>query len=200
MVSLDSWRRHFAIVTRDPLIFSMNLAENIALGRPEAAQAEIEAAAQMVQLHSFIAALPQGYLSQVGEGGVQLSAGQRQALALARVFLQDPAIVIFDEATTSLDRESEEVLIETLRLWAGQRTLLFVSHQPVAAWPVSRTVVLEDGRVADNYSRKEAFCRSQDGSPGFGGKCVIPTSSEEESLLQQHTKCEVKTFGSLWSE
>ena len=146
-VSLASWRRQFALVTRDPYIFDLSVAENIRLGRPEASQIEIERAAQAVQMHDYIAALPQGYRSRVGEGGAQLSAGQRQRLALARIFLQDPAIIIFDEATTSLDRESEQALMEALRLWAGQRTLVFVSHQPISAWQVSRVIYLEAGRL-----------------------------------------------------
>jgi ATP-binding cassette subfamily B protein len=142
-----SWRNRFAVVTRDPAIFSLTVAENIALGRPDATAAEIEAAAKAVRLHDVIEKLSGGYGAQVGESGVRLSAGQRQRLALARIFLQDPSVIILDEATTSLDRDSEEALAEAMRQWIGRRTLIIISHQPITQWPVTRTLRLEAGRI-----------------------------------------------------
>jgi len=147
-IALNAWRKQFAVVTRDPVIFNLSVAENIALGKPNVQPAEIEAAAQAVQLHEAILKLPQGYQSHVGEGGGQLSAGQRQRLALARVFLQNPAVVIFDEATSSLDRESEAAFVQAMQNWAGKRTILLVSHQPVTLWPVSCSLYLEQGRIS----------------------------------------------------
>ncbi len=149
-ISIASWRRQFAVVTRDPLIFDLTIGENIALGKPDATASDIESAAHAVQLDTFIASLPGGYHSKVGESGVRLSAGQRQRLALARVFLQNPAIIIFDEATTSLDRESEQALSRAVRAWQGKRTLIFVSHQPHDMWPASRTITLMDGRIVES--------------------------------------------------
>jgi ATP-binding cassette, subfamily B, bacterial len=146
-ISIPAWRRQFAVVTRDPVIFDLTIGENIALGKPDATQSDIERAAHAVQLDTFIASLPDGYHSRTGENGVRLSAGQRQRLALARVFLQNPAIIIFDEATTSLDRESEQALSLAMRAWQGKRTLLFVSHQPHDMWPASRTLSLVNGRI-----------------------------------------------------
>lgn len=146
-IALNAWRKQFAVVTRDPVIFNLSVAENIALGKPDAQPAEIEAAARAVQLHEVILKLPHGYASHVGESGGQLSAGQRQRLALARVFLQNPAVVIFDEATASLDRESEAAFAQAMQNWAGKRTILLVSHQPVALWPVSCSIYLEHGHI-----------------------------------------------------
>ena len=146
-VDIAAWRRQFAIVTRDPAIFSMSLAENIGLGRPGASAAEVTAAARAVRLHEFIETLPDGYDAQVGEQGVRLSSGQRQRLALARVFLQDPAVIIFDEATTSLDGETEEAFAAAFDAWAGRRTVLIVSHRAVTQWPVTRVIRMEAGRI-----------------------------------------------------
>jgi ATP-binding cassette subfamily B protein len=149
-VDLRQWRRRFAVVSRDPVIFSLSVRENIGLGRLGATDAEIEAAARAVNLHEVIARLPGGYDASVGEGGVRLSSGQRQRLALARVFLQDPAVVVFDEATNSLDAEAEQAFSEALAQWAGSRTILLISHQLQEFWPVSRVVRLEAGRLRED--------------------------------------------------
>lgn len=146
-VDVDAWRRHFALVTRDPAIFSVTAGENIGLGRLGAGRDEIVAAARSVNLHHFLDALPNGYDSLVGEQGIHLSAGQRQRLALARVFLQNPAIIIFDEATTSLDEESKHALVEAVRKWSGHRTLIFVSHDRQSLWPATKLVHIEAGRL-----------------------------------------------------
>ncbi len=161
------WRRQFAVVTRDPLIFSVSVAENIALGRPGATQVEIEDAARTVGLHDVIVGLPQGYASLVGESGVLLSSGQRQRLALARVFLQDPRVIVLDEATTSLDAESERTFTEALHLWAGRRTLLVVAHRPHPGWPISRVVYMDKGRViADRLAETTEDVRREIPAPG----------------------------------
>jgi ABC-type multidrug transport system fused ATPase/permease subunit len=144
---MREWRQQFAVVTRDPLILSVSVAQNIALGREGATQAEIEEAARTVGLHDVILALPHGYESHVGEGGVLLSSGQRQRLALARVFLQNPRVVVLDEATTSLDAESEGTFTAALHLWAGRRTILVVAHRPHPGWPIRRVVHMEGGRI-----------------------------------------------------
>ncbi len=161
------WRRQFAVVTRDPLIFSVSVAENIALGRPGATQAEIEEAARTVGLHDVIVGLPQGYASLVGESGALLSSGQRQRLALARVFLQDPRVIVLDEATTSLDAESERTFTEALHLWAGRRTILVVAHRPHPGWPISRVVYMDKGRViADRLAETTEYVGRDIPPPG----------------------------------
>lgn len=144
---LASWRQRFAVVTRDPVIFSFSIADNIALGRPDAPRAEIENAARAVGLKELIEKLPGGFDANVGEGGVRLSAGQRQRLALARVFLQDPEVIILDEATSSLDADSEAAVAQAMKHWIGKRTMIFVSHKLDPSWPVTRVVKLESGRV-----------------------------------------------------
>lgn len=146
------WRRSMAVVGRDPAVFSLSAAENIALGRPGASRSEIEAAARQAQAHEFIQALPGGYSAALGEGGLRLSSGQRQRLALARLFLQDPAIVILDEAFTSLDHGSGQALGQALAPWLGTRTFLLVSHQPLpealqSHWHPTRILRLEAGRL-----------------------------------------------------
>lgn len=149
---LHDWRRRFAVVGRDPVIFSLSVRENIGLGRLGATDEEIEAAARTVNLHEVIERLPGGYDASVGEGGVRLSSGQRQRLALARVFLQDPSVVVFDEATNSLDAEAELAFTEALAQWSGSRTILLISHQLQEYWPVNRIVRLEAGRLREAAS------------------------------------------------
>ena len=146
---LREWRRRFAVVSRDPVIFSLSIKENIGLGRIGATDEEIEAAARAVNLHDVIERLPGGYDASVGEGGVRLSSGQRQRLALARVFLQDPSVVVFDEATNSLDADAEHAFTEALAQWSGSRTILLISHQLQDFWPVNRVVRLEAGRLRE---------------------------------------------------
>lgn len=146
-VALAEWRRQFALVSRDPAVFAVSVAENIALGRPGATVDEVRAAAAAMGLDSALDRLPDGLNAEVGENGVRLSAGQRQRLALARALLQDPLVIIFDEATTSLDRESEAALREAATRWAGRRTLILISHSSLDGWPITRRIRLEDGAI-----------------------------------------------------
>jgi ABC-type multidrug transport system fused ATPase/permease subunit len=153
---IGSWRRQFAVVTRDPSIFSMSVGENISLGKPGASQSEIEAAVWKVGLHDFIRNLPKGYSSQVGESGVLISTGQRQRLALARVFLQDPSVIILDEATTSLDAEGKTIFAETLKSWAGRRTIIHISHDLDPTYPISRAIYMRAGRIVRLKKQKKS--------------------------------------------
>jgi len=149
---LASWRRQFGLVTRDPVVFCLSLADNIALGRVGADQAAIEQAARSVGMHEFICGLPTGYATNVGEGGVQLSAGQRQRIALARLLLQDPAVVVLDEATLSLDAEAEAAMASVLQAWSGRRIVFIIAHQSEIAWPITRLVRLEGGRIVADHA------------------------------------------------
>ena len=115
-------RRNVVMVTQEAFLFSGSIAENIALGRPDATEAEIQAAARAVGAHDFILGLPEGYATDVAKRGGRLSAGQRQLVSFARAFLADPAVLILDEATSSLDLPSERLVQAGLERLLGNRT------------------------------------------------------------------------------
>jgi ATP-binding cassette subfamily B protein len=150
-----SLRGQIAIVQQEPVLFHRSLAENIAYARPGATRAEIERAARQASAHDFIAALPQGYETLVGERGIKLSGGERQRVAIARAFLADAPILILDEATSSLDSESE-VLIQLAmeRLMVG-RTTLVVAHRLSTVRALDRLLVLDKGRIAEEGSHEK---------------------------------------------
>ncbi|MBV9929732.1 MAG: ABC transporter ATP-binding protein [Alphaproteobacteria bacterium] len=148
----ESLRRQVAIVPQEPVLFHRSLAENIAYGRPGARQAEIEAAARLANAHAFIAALPRGYRTLVGERGVKLSGGERQRVALARAFLADAPILILDEATSSLDSESEALIQQAIaRLMAG-RTAILIAHRLSTVRALDRILVFDGGRIVEDGS------------------------------------------------
>ncbi|MBC7047174.1 ATP-binding cassette domain-containing protein, partial [Salmonella enterica subsp. enterica serovar Heidelberg] len=125
----QSLRAQIAIVQQEPILFHRSLADNIAYARPGASQAEVEAAARLANAHDFIVKLPRGYATPVGERGVKLSGGERQRVALARAFLADAPILILDEATSSLDSESEALIQQAMdRLMKG-RTAIVIAHR-----------------------------------------------------------------------
>lgn len=145
--TLPSLRSRMAIVTQEVLLFHDSIAVNIAYGRPEASQEEIEAAARAAQAHEFICAQPEGYDTVVGDRGLRLSGGQRQRLALARAILSDPDILILDEATSSLDAESEEKVQMALKNLLENRTAIIIAHRLSTVQHASRIVVIKDGRI-----------------------------------------------------
>jgi len=148
-VTQASLRAGIALVPQEPVLFSASIAENIRYGRIEATDADIEEAARAANAHQFIATLPLGYASPVGERGVQLSVGQRQRVAIARAILRDPRILLLDEATASLDNESEYLVQEALgRLMAG-RTTLVVAHRLTTVERADRIVVLDGGQIVE---------------------------------------------------
>jgi ATP-binding cassette subfamily B protein len=145
-----SLRRQVAIVPQEPILFHRSLAENIGYGRPGARPAEIEAAARLANAHDFIAGLPKGYRTLVGERGVKLSGGERQRVALARAFLADAPILILDEATSSLDSESEAMIQQAIeRLMIG-RTAIVVAHRLSTVRSLDRILVFEEGRIVED--------------------------------------------------
>ena len=145
---LEDLRRQFAIVLQEPVLFSTTIAENISYGRPEATADEIAAAAKAANAHEFIAALPDGYDTQVGERGMMLSGGQRQRIALARAFLKDAPILILDEPTSSVDLKTEAVIIEAMeRLMAG-RTCFIVAHRLDTLRHCDVIYAVQDGDLA----------------------------------------------------
>lgn len=148
-VSQASLRQQIAIVQQEPILFHRSLAENIAYARPNATQQQIEHAAELASAHGFISALPKGYGTLVGERGIKLSGGERQRIAIARAFLADAPILILDEATSSLDSESE-MLIQTAmeRLMQG-RTTLVVAHRLSTVRSLDRLLVFDHGKIVE---------------------------------------------------
>lgn len=156
---LDDLRRRIALVSQDTYLFNMSLKENLKLGRPEATDAEIESAARLANAHDFIASLPEGYDTLVGERGVQLSGGQRQRVAIARALLKDAPLLILDEATSHLDAVNEHEVRQALaRLMAG-RTTLVIAHRLSTIRAADQIIVLERGRVAEQGTHQELVSR-----------------------------------------
>lgn len=148
-VTQASLRSRIAIVQQEPILFHRSLAENIAYARPQASMAEIEHAARLANAHAFISALPKGYGTMVGERGVKLSGGERQRVALARAFLADAPVLILDEATSSLDSESEHLIQEAMeRLMAG-RTTIVIAHRLSTVQAMDRILVFDKGRIVE---------------------------------------------------
>jgi len=159
-VRQDSLRAQIALVPQEPTLFHRTLAENIAYGRPDASEAEIEAAARLARAHEFIVRQPRGYATLVGERGVKLSGGERQRVAIARAFLADRKILILDEATSSLDSESEAAIAEAAgRLMAG-RTCLVIAHRLSTVRAMDRILVFRDGRIVEDGSHGALVART----------------------------------------
>jgi ATP-binding cassette subfamily B protein len=148
-VTQESLRTQLALVPQEPVLFHRSLAENIAYGRPDACLREIEAAAMLASAHEFISRQPKGYATLVGERGVKLSGGERQRVALARAFLANAPILVLDEATSSLDAESEAAIQDaTGRLMAG-RTAIVIAHRLSTVRILDRILVFEHGRIVE---------------------------------------------------
>jgi ATP-binding cassette subfamily B protein len=143
-------RRHVVMVTQENFLFSGTVADNIRFGRPSATDAEVQAAAGAVGAEEFIAALPEGYDTDVATRGGRLSAGQRQLIAFARAFLADPAVLILDEATSSLDIPSERLVQRALRTVLADRTALIIAHRLSTVEIADRVLVLEHGRIVED--------------------------------------------------
>ncbi|MGJ5137714.1 ABC transporter ATP-binding protein [Bradyrhizobium oligotrophicum] len=148
----DSLRSQIAIVQQEPILFHRSLAENIAYGRPGASQAEIEQAARLANAHEFITRLPKGYGTLVGERGVKLSGGERQRVALARAFLADARVLILDEATSSLDSESEALIQEAMERLMKGRTAIVIAHRLATVRSLDRILVFDRGRIVEQGS------------------------------------------------
>jgi ATP-binding cassette subfamily B protein len=151
-VTQQSLRAQIAIVAQEPILFHRSLAENISYSRPGASAKEIEQAAQLANAHDFIARLPKGYGTLVGERGVKLSGGERQRVAIARAFLADAPILILDEATASLDSESEALIQEAMERLMTGRTVIVVAHRLSTVRALDRILVFEHGQVVEDGS------------------------------------------------
>jgi ATP-binding cassette subfamily B protein len=137
------------VVPQDTVLFNDTILYNIAYGRPEASRAEIEAAARAAKIHDFIAALPDGYLTTVGERGLKLSGGEKQRVGIARTLLKNPPILLLDEATSALDTETERDIQDSLKAMSQGRTVITIAHRLSTIADADRIVVLEDGRIVE---------------------------------------------------
>jgi subfamily B ATP-binding cassette protein MsbA len=158
-VTLASLRQQIAIVPQEIALFHGTIGENISYGKPGAAKAEIVEAAQKANAHQFISALPNGYETEVGERGAKLSGGERQRIAIARAVLRDPRLLILDEATSSLDAETEVLIREALEKLMKGRTTFIIAHRLYTVEKVDRVVVLEKGRIAELGSHRELLAK-----------------------------------------
>ena len=173
-------RRNIVMVTQEAFLFSGSVADNIALGRPEASRAEIEEAAKAVGAHHFIMELPEGYDTDVNKRGGRVSSGQRQLISFARAFLARPAVLILDEATSSLDIPSERLVQQGLaRLLAGteaaRRTALIIAHRLSTVESADRVLVVHDGRIVEDGSPEELI--------GGGGRFADLHGAWKDSLV-----------------
>jgi ABC-type multidrug transport system fused ATPase/permease subunit len=153
--NLKAFRKYLAIVPQEVEIFDLTVRENIAYAKPNASQKEIEAAAKIANAEEFIIKLDKGYDSMVGERGIKLSGGQRQRLGIARAILANPRILIFDEATSNLDSESERLISDAMKKISRGRTMIIIAHRLSTIKNADKIVVLENGRVAEQGGHLE---------------------------------------------
>ncbi|MDF2065357.1 ABC transporter ATP-binding protein [Bacillus sp. Cr_A10] len=160
-VTMQSLRSQIGIVQQDVFLFTGTIRENIAYGKKEASEEEIQDAARKAHLEDFISSLPDGYDTQIGERGLKLSGGQKQRLAIARMFLKNPPILILDEATSALDTETEKIIQKSLMELAENRTTLIIAHRLATIRDADRVIVVTDDGIAEDGSYSELV--AQDG-------------------------------------
>ncbi len=158
-VTQDSLRAAVGIVPQDTVLFNDTIGYNVAYGRPGASAPEIEAACRAAQLHALIATLPEGYETRVGERGLKLSGGEKQRVAIARMMLKDPAILILDEATSALDTRNEQAIQGALRAAAAGRTTLVIAHRLSTVIDAHQIIVLDHGRIVEVGTHAELLER-----------------------------------------
>jgi len=158
-VTLNSLRRQIAVVPQEIALFQGTIKDNIAYGKPEAKDEEIIEAARLANAHRFIERLPQKYETQVGERGTKLSGGERQRIAIARAILRDPRILVLDEATSSLDSETEALITEALERLMKGRTTFIVAHRLYTVEKANRIVVLDHGQIVESGPHRELLAK-----------------------------------------
>jgi ATP-binding cassette subfamily B protein len=158
-VTQDSLRAAIGVVPQDAVLFNETIAYNIGYGRPDASREEIEEAARQAHLNEFIARLPDGYLTRVGERGLKLSGGEKQRVAIARVVLKNPRLLIFDEATSSLDSRTEHAIQNNLHEVSAERTTLVIAHRLSTIVDADEILVLHEGRVIERGRHQALLAR-----------------------------------------
>jgi subfamily B ATP-binding cassette protein MsbA len=158
-VKIDSLRQQIAVVPQEITLFRGTIQENIAYAKPGATEDEVIMAAKAANIHNFIDNLPQQYKTEVGERGSNLSGGERQRVAIARAILRDPRILILDEATSSLDAETEVLIREALERLMQGRTTFIIAHRLYTVEKANRIVVIDDGKIAETGSHQELLSR-----------------------------------------
>ncbi len=161
-VTQDSLRATIALVPQDPILFHRTLMENIRYGKLNATDAEVFRAAKMAHCHEFISKFPLGYKTLVGERGVKLSGGERQRVAIARAILADTKILILDEATSSLDSESEKLIKDAMKVLMKGKTVFVIAHRLSTIVDMDRIIVLEKGRIVEEGGHKDLL-KKKDG-------------------------------------
>ncbi len=154
-VALDHWHRRLAVVSQSPFLFSDTVANNIALGRPDASREQIERAANLACVHEDILRLPQGYETEVGERGVMLSGGQKQRLSIARALLLEAEILVLDDALSAVDGRTEHTILQNLRHWGEGRTLIITAHRLSALTSADEIVVLRRGTISQRGQHQD---------------------------------------------
>ena len=190
-VTLASLRSQIGIVLQEAILFSGTIASNIAYGRPEASQAEIEQAARAAAAHDFIVELPDGYESRVGERGVGLSGGQRQRVAIARALLMDPRILILDDSTSAVDAETEERILEALRLLMQDRTSFVIAQRISTVREADQVLVLEGGHIVDRGTHEELVAHSSIYADIIASQFNRDAAREQAVLRQQSSPTHV---------
>jgi subfamily B ATP-binding cassette protein MsbA len=165
--SLKSVREQMSIVTQEPILFNDTIAANIALGKPDATQEEIEQAARIANAHNFIIQKEEGYLTNIGDRGSKLSGGERQRLTIARALLKNPPILILDEATSSLDTESERLVQDAINKMMEHRTSIVIAHRLSTIRHADEIIVLQKGQIVERGTHDELIARG-----GFYKKLV----------------------------
>ncbi|MGW7876869.1 ABC transporter ATP-binding protein [Staphylococcus xylosus] len=157
-----SLRNQIGLVQQDNILFSDTIKENILLGRPDATDEEVIKAAKMANAHDFIMELSEGYDTEVGERGVKLSGGQKQRVSIARIFLNNPPIIILDEATSALDLESESIIQDALNILSENRTTLIVAHRLSTITHADKIVVIENGEIVETGTHEALLAKKGD--------------------------------------
>ncbi len=178
-LALEALRSQVGIVPQETFLFSISIRENIAYGRPGATLAEVIAAAKAARAHDFISAMPQGYETEVGERGVSLSGGQKQRIAIARALLLDPRILILDDATSSVDAETEHEIREALRVLMAGRTSFVIAQRLLTVREADQILVLQEGRIVERGTHIELL-----GRDGFYRELYDLQLREQEEAIQ----------------
>jgi ABC-type multidrug transport system fused ATPase/permease subunit len=148
-VTQDSLWKNISLVPQDPILFHRSLLENIRYGKPEATEEEVRQAARLAHCDEFISAFPEKYETHVGERGVKLSGGERQRVAIARAILRNAPILVLDEATSSLDSESESLIQDALNNLMKNKTVIVIAHRLSTIMKMDRIIVLESGKIVE---------------------------------------------------